>query len=199
MRHWIRCLLALALGLLCALLVSCGSSGRGLISLAAAGPLRGDFEAIARAARTGNGSCGATSKAIENAQLDLEKLPSTVDQGLRTRLSEGLTNLRKLALEECEQPVAEATQTNTQSTTTTTTQSTQTTTTATQSTPTVTTTTQSTPTTTTSTQTTPPPGGGTQAPGESAPGSGEQTPPTPGASPNPENGSSGGTGQGSEQ
>lgn len=183
-RQMVRALLALALGVLCALLVSCGGSGKGLIPAADAGPLRGDFEAISQAAKVGNGSCSATTKDIEKAQKDFESLPSSVDQGLRTRLSEGLANLRIRALEECEQPQAPATTQTTQTTdTTTTTQATQTATTTTQTA--TTTNTAPTPPAPSTTQTAPLPGGGTPVP--------EETPPGPGT------GNGGGTGAGENQ
>jgi hypothetical protein len=197
MRHLIRCSLAVLLGLAAALLVACGGSGKGLIPAASAGPLQRDFEAIEAAARTGNESCGATEKAIAKAQSDFQRLPGSVDSGLRTKLSEGLSGLRTQALGECEQPVAQTTTTGAQATTT----QTQTTTTSTLTTQTSTQSTRTTPPETTVTSTTPPPpGGGTQAPGESSPpAAGEQgeagaTPGSPSVG-----GPSGGTGQGAGQ
>lgn len=158
MRVLLRFSIAAALGLGAALLVSCGSSGKGLIPMADAGPLRGDFEAVARAAKAGNGDCAATESALDETESDFHSLPASVDQRLRLQLSEGIESLRSKALELCEQPIA-----NTPTSTTHSTKSTPTITT--QSTPTITT--QSTPTTTTQTNTTPPaPGGGTQAPSE---------------------------------
>jgi hypothetical protein len=167
----------LAAGLLGAavaiVLVSCGSSGRGLIPSANAGPLQSDFEAVAQAAQVGGGNCTATTEAINKTEQDFAALPATIDAGLHRRLSEGVSNLRERALALCAQPLAQ-TVTGTRPHTTTTT----TTTTKTETTPTTpTTTTPSTPTTPT-TPTTPsaPPnnGGGTAAPGaESPPGVGE--------------------------
>ncbi|HEY7891588.1 MAG TPA: hypothetical protein VIC05_05195 [Solirubrobacteraceae bacterium] len=193
MRTLIHCSLALALGLAAALLVSsCGGSGKGLIPLANAGPLQSDFEAVANAAREGNGNCAATSRALEQTQRDFQRLPGSVNAALRNRLSEGITNLRDRALALCEQPLA-----TTSTPTTTTTQTTPTTTTGTQTTP--TTTTQTTPTTTTNTQpTTPAQGGGTQGPGEGSQGNGGTEEPQ-GGGPGPQPGASGGTGQGAGQ
>jgi hypothetical protein len=198
-RRLIRSSVAILLGFAAALLVACGGSGKGLIPLADAGPLRSDFEAIARAAQTGNENCSATEKAIAKAESDFQALPQTVDRGLREKLSEGLANLRIRALEECEQPIAQTMTTGAQSPTT---QTTQTTTSSTLSTQTSTPETQSTPTTETTTTATapPPPGGGTQAPGESSPpAAGEQG--EAGAPPSSPSvgGSSGGTGQGAGQ
>lgn len=141
-------------------LASCGSSGKGLIPIANAGPLQSDFEAVAQAAQTGGGNCAATTEAINKTEQDFAALPTTIDSGLHRRLSEGVANLRERALALCAQPLAQTATTTTPRTTT------PTTTTKTQTAPT-------TPTTTTSTPTTPPTpvpppdnGGGTVAPGE---------------------------------
>lgn len=187
----IRLAMAAALGLAAALLVSCGTSGKGLIPLADAGPLRSDFEAVASAAQAGNGQCSATTRALEKTESDFHSLPQSVDRQLRARVGEGIEKLRSKALALCEQPQA-STATNTTSTPTTTTQSTPTTTI--QSTPTSTT-------TTTQTSTPPAPGGGTQAPGEHE----EETPAGPGVGKGGEppghernDGGTGGPGQGGE-
>ena len=192
----IRLSIAAALGLGAALLVSCGSSGKGLIPFAQAGPLRSDFEAVAKAAQVGNGQCAATTQAIEKTESDFHSLPSSVDQRLRSQLSEGIENLRSKALGLCEQPP-----TNTGTITTPSTKSIPTTTT--QSTPTITT--QSTPTTTTQTSTPPAPGGGTQAPSEkeheeeipAGPGVGKGGEP-PGHEKNTDGGTGGTAGESSE-
>jgi hypothetical protein len=157
MRVLIRLSIAAALGLGAALLVSCGSTGKGLIPVANAGPLRRDFEAVAKAAAAGDGQCAATTRAIEKTESDFQLLPSSVDTRLRSHLSEGIENLRSKALALCEQPQA-----NTGTSTTRSTKSTPTITT--RSTPTITI--QSTPTTTTQASIPPAPGGGTQAPSE---------------------------------
>ena len=174
----IRPLYAALLGVCAALLVACGSSGKGLIPAANAGPLQSDFEAVAQAAASGEGNCAATEAAIGKTVQDFAALPTTVDAGLRNTLSKGITNLRRRALALCTQPLPQATNTTSKPTTTTT--STQTTSTPT---PTQTTTTQSTPTPTTPTPSTP--GGGTPAPGDESP---------PGAASGP----GGGTGIGGE-
>jgi hypothetical protein len=152
----VRALLAGTLGVLAALLVSCSGSGRGLIPSGNAGPLKSDFEAIARAAQSASGGCGETEAALAHAEQDLAALPASVDRGLRVRLHEGLSHLRAQALTACQQ----TTQTTTTTPTTTTTSTPTTTTTP----STETTTTQTTPPTTTTTP--PTPGGGTPAPGE---------------------------------
>jgi hypothetical protein len=177
-RSWsmgLRLLVASLLGVAAAVLVSCGSSGKGLIPLANAGPLQSDFEAVAQAAQSGGGDCTATTEAINKTEQDFAALPSTIDPGLHSRLSQGIANLRERALALCAQPLAQ-TSTTTTSARTTTTATTKTAPTPTPTTPTTTTT--PTPTTpTTPTPTTPNNGGGTVAPGsgageESAPGGG---------------------------
>jgi hypothetical protein len=162
----LRLLLAGLLGIACATLVACGSSGKGLIPAASAGPLQSDFEAVAQAAQTGNGECTPTQEAIAKTEEDFQRLPSSVDSGLRTRLRTGIANLSQRARALCAQPLAGVTTATTPTTTHTSTSSSETTTSSTSistsstlSTPTVT---QSTPTTTGP----PAPGGGTPAPGE---------------------------------
>jgi hypothetical protein len=160
-----------------ALLVSCGSSGNGLIPTGNAGPLQSDFEAVARAARAGDGSCTATETAIANTERDFAALPSTVDQALRNRLHEGISKLHDDALNLCAQPLVQTTTTGTSPGTTTSTQTTSTTPTVTQP-----TTTQTAP--TTSTPTTSGPGGGTpaQEEGQPEPGKGRGGGGEPGSS-----------------
>lgn len=171
MRTLTRLAVAALLGVSAAVLVSCGSSDKGLIPLANARPLQSDFEAVAQAARSGDGNCTATTEAINKTEQDFAALPSTIDPGLRQRLSKGISNLRSRALALCAQPLAQTTTTNAPRTTTTTATKTQT------QPPAPTTPTTSTPTTsttpTTPATTTPNNGGGTVAPGaESAPGVG---------------------------
>jgi hypothetical protein len=165
------------LGVCAALFVACGSSGKGLIPTANAGPLQSDFEAVAREAQSGEGNCTATETALAKTETDFAALP-TIDRGLSKTLSQGIANLRRRALALCAQPLPQATSTTSTPTTTTSTQTTPTT-----STHTETTTTPTTPTPTTPTATTP--GGGTPAPGNES---------SPGAS----NGPGGGTGIGGE-
>jgi hypothetical protein len=155
------------LGAAAALLLACGSSGGGLIPAGNAGPLQSDFEAVAQAAQSGNGSCAATEAALIKTEQDFRGLPAGVDGGLRNTLRQGIANLRARALVACTQPLPQSTVTNSTTKSTPTTPTTSTTPTTTQTTPTVTTPTTSTPTTTG-------PGGGTAAPnggsGEPAPG-----------------------------
>jgi hypothetical protein len=157
------------LGVLAAVLVSCASSGAGLIPTGNAGPLQKDFEAISEAAQNGNGNCASTEAAIAKTEQDLRALPPSVDNGLRTTLRQGIANLRVRALAACAQPLPQATVT-TNTTKTTPTETTPTTTTPT----TPTDTTPTTPTVTTPTPTTTGPEGGTPAPnGEPTPGGAE--------------------------
>ena len=172
MRVLIRLTLTTLLGVATAVLVACGSSGKGLIPLADAGPLQSDFEAVAQAAQTGDGSCSATMAAINKTEQDFAALPASIDAGLRDRLSQGISNLRERALTLCTQPLAQTTTASTPRTTTTATTPTRTeTTSTTPTTTTQTTQTQSTQTTpTTPTATTPSDnGGGTVAPGAESP------------------------------
>jgi hypothetical protein len=158
----LRALAAGLAGVAAALLVSCASSGQGLIPASAAGPLKSDFEAVQQSAESANGDCSTTEAALRKTEEDFGALPSSVDAGLRSNLHQGIANLRVRAHEMCVQP---GTQTATTTTATTTTAPPTTTSTAT------TTPTQSTPSTT---PTTSGPGGGTAAPGEGeAPESGD--------------------------
>jgi hypothetical protein len=150
----VRVPLAAALGVAAAVLVSCSSSGGGLIPAGNAGPLRGDFEAVVRAAESGNGKCSETESALSKTELDLAALPASVNSELRSTLRQGIDNLKLRALALCAQPLPQSTNT------TTTTQATPTTKTTT--TPTTPTTTSTAPTTSTpTTPTTTNPGGGT--------------------------------------
>lgn len=174
MRTVIRLLCAALLGIAAAALVSCGSSGGGLIPNANGTLLQSDFEAVAKAAASGNGSCGETESALGKTEQDFLALPATVNKGLRARLQEGIANLHKRALAMCIQSTPAATSTtSTQTTTapsTTTTQTSTETTTPTTTTSTTTTTPTNTQTTSPTTTTTTPPGqsGGTEASGESS-------------------------------
>jgi hypothetical protein len=150
----LRTLAAGLAGVAAALIVSCGSSGQGLIPASAAGPLKSDFEAVQETAESADGDCTATEAALLKTAEDFSALPNSVDSGLRGNLRQGIANLRVRAHEMCAQPKAQTT------TTTPTTTSTPTTTTST----TPTTPTQTAPTTSTPTSTGP--GGGTPAPGK---------------------------------
>jgi hypothetical protein len=143
-------------GLGVALLVSCGSSGQGLIPASAAGPLRSDFEAVQQSAEAADGDCTTTEAALLKTEEDFKALPGSLDSGLRSTLSQGISNLRVRAHEMCAQPSAHTTTTTPATTTSTT--------------PPTTTTTPPSTSTSTTTSTTPPTstgrGGGTAAPGE---------------------------------
>ena len=93
-----RALPAGLLGLTAALaLAACGSSGKGLIPSANAGPLVGDFEAVQQAAENGGGSCSATEAVLLKTEEDFRALPVTLDHGLRDNLRQGISNLRDRA------------------------------------------------------------------------------------------------------
>jgi hypothetical protein len=171
----LRLVVAGLLGAGAALIVSCGSSGKGLIPLGNAEPLQRDFEEVAQKAQAGNGSCTDTEAAILKTERDFTALPQSIDPGLHKRLQEGITNLRNRAKEMCSQPGA-ATTTDTAPRTTTST---------------------STVPTVTETTTVPPPTTSTTAPttsnpdGTPAPGNGGREGPPPG-----EGGDAGGAGEG---
>jgi hypothetical protein len=160
----LRVLLTVSLGVLAALLISCSSSGKGLIPVSDAGPLQGDFEAVAQAAENGDGSCTQTESALLKTDQDFAALPTSVDAGLRNTLHQGIENLRSRSLALCAQPLPQATVTTTTPKTTTST----TTTTPSETEPTET---QTTP--TPETEGPSGPGGGTQAPGETHVGEAE--------------------------
>lgn len=169
-RAWSRplagCLAVLA-GVASALaLASCGSSGKGLIPLANAGPLQQDFEEVAQAAQTGGGDCAATTAALNKTERDFAALPGTIDTGLHARLSEGIANLRERALALCAQPSTQTAASTPRTTTGTATTTTRTQTTPTTTTPTSTSTTPTTPAAPTTPSTPPDNGGGTAAPGQ---------------------------------
>ena len=162
-RPLLRVLLAASLGVLAGVLISCGGSGKGLIPVADAGPLQGDFEAVAQAAENGDGSCTSTESALLKTEQDFAALPPSVDGGLRNTIRQGVENLRTHALALCTQPLPQSTVTTPKTTTSTTT------------------TAPPAETESTETQTTPQPetegpsgpGGGTQAPGETHVGEAE--------------------------
>jgi hypothetical protein len=113
-------LLAGILGLATAFVISCGSSGRGLISSSDAGPLKGAFDNVASAVSAGD--CNATRVALDQARQDLMNLPPTVDARLRRKLARGLANLSRNARTDCRlnrtQPTNTQTTPPTQTTTT---------------------------------------------------------------------------------
>ncbi len=111
MRRLTALLPAALLGVGAAVLVSCGSSGAGLIPAQNAGPLLSDFQAVERAALKGDGDCAQTEAALSSTERDFQALPASIDAGLHGRLQEGISNLRKRALEMCTQPLTQNTTT----------------------------------------------------------------------------------------
>lgn len=107
--------LAAMLAASAALLAACGGSS-GLIPEGNAGPLRADFEAVASAAESGNGTCGKTEQAIAKMEADFARLPSSLDSQLRRQLSKGIEHLASQARVACTQPSGGATTTTTTST-----------------------------------------------------------------------------------
>jgi hypothetical protein len=148
MRKFFGPTLALALGLVCAVIVaSCGGGG-GTLSGATAQQLLDALDQMQTDASSGDCSTVASSASNVASQVEAR---SNIDPKLKAALVEGFRNLATLA----EQPGGcEATTSTTTTSTTTTTDTTPTETTPTQTTPTHTTPTQTTPTQTTPTQTT---------------------------------------------
>ncbi len=104
-----RLLPAGLLGAGAAVLVSCGSSGAGLIPSANAGPLVADFQEVERAALKGGGNCAPTEAALRTTERDFAALPASVDAGLRAKLRQGISHLHDQALELCTQPLTTTT------------------------------------------------------------------------------------------
>jgi hypothetical protein len=115
-----RLLPAGLLGAGAAVLVSCGSSGVGLIPSENAGPLVADFQEVERVASKGDGNCGPTKAALSTTEHDFQALPASVNAGLRARLREGISHLQTLALELCAEPLAQTTTTGESTSTSTT-------------------------------------------------------------------------------
>jgi hypothetical protein len=107
----LRLLCAALLGVGAAVLVSCGSTGAGLIPAEDAGPLVRDFQAVEQTASRGHGDCTPTRAALQTTERDFQTLPRSVDSGLRRKLQEGIAHLQTLALELCAQPLGQTTTT----------------------------------------------------------------------------------------
>jgi hypothetical protein len=107
----IRLLMAALLGVSAAVLVSCGSSGAGLIPSENAAPLVADFQAVEQAALKGGGDCSDTEAALRKTESDFRALPRSVDAGLRAKLHQGIVHLHGQALELCAQPLTQTTTT----------------------------------------------------------------------------------------
>jgi hypothetical protein len=155
MRKFFGPTLALALGLVCAVMVaSCGGGG-GTLSGATAQQLLDALDQMQTDASTG--SCSSVASSATNVASQVETR-TNIDPKLKAALVEGFRNLATLA----DQPGGcESATTTTTTTETTTSDTTPTDTTPTETTPTETTPTQTTPTQTTPTQTTTTGTGGT--------------------------------------
>jgi hypothetical protein len=108
-RRLIALLPAGLLGMGAAVLVSCGSSGAGLIPSENAGPLVADFQEVEKAALKGSGDCSATEAALRRTESDFQALPRSVNAGLRARLHQGIVHLHGQALELCREPLSQTT------------------------------------------------------------------------------------------
>jgi len=168
-------LAAAVLGVAAAFLVACGDRN-GLIPPGAAHRLNADLSAVSSAVNARN--CQAADTASSRVRGDILNTPSSVDQALVNRLSNGVDNLRRRAQAQCSEtqqqstPVQTSTETNTTQTNTTPTNTTPTSTTPTTPTSTTTTPTSTTPTATTPTTTTPPSTSPTGGAGADAGGNG---------------------------
>lgn len=141
-----RGIAATLLGVLCALVVGCGSSGSssGLLRSADASGLKASLDQVQQAVDARDvGACAARLQALRSK---VSNLPSSVDASLRTRLRQEITGkLAPKVASECSQPKQENLPTVTEQVPTTT------------AAPTQTTPPPTTPTTTSTTETTPPP------------------------------------------
>jgi cell division septation protein DedD len=164
MRRPLTLLLALALGVACAVLVACGSSSNPhLLSSARADRLQSELDAVRDAVDAQD--CEEATRTAMRLQDEVNSLPARTDPRLVKRLQDGAANLSERAVEQCQQTETTPTTTTTTTTETTPPETTTTETTTTETTPkteteTTPTTTTTTPTTTTTTPTTTSPGSG---------------------------------------
>ena len=98
MGRTLRILLPCALGLIAALLVSCGDTSH-LIPGTDADAINQNIDAAASA--SGDGRCSRADSAVQRAQTHVEQLPSSVDAKLKADLEQGLARLRATAASEC--------------------------------------------------------------------------------------------------
>jgi hypothetical protein len=112
----LRILFPCALGLVAALLVSCGDTSN-LIPGTDADAINKNVDAAAAASASGR--CGRASSAVDRAEQHVQQLPSKVDPRLKANLEQGLQTLRVTAASECTQNQTTATTESTQSTETT--------------------------------------------------------------------------------
>ena len=98
MGRTLRILLPCALGLIAALLVSCGDTSH-LIPGTDADAINQNIDAAASA--SGDGRCSRADSAVQRAQTHVAQLPSSVDPKLKADLEQGLARLRVTAASEC--------------------------------------------------------------------------------------------------
>lgn len=94
--------LALVLGVLCALLVaSCGDdkSDRKLLAPSRADAIREELDKIAE--RVEKGECKELQPAFQRLNRAIDGLPNSTDKRLRRRLASGAENLQQIAPDEC--------------------------------------------------------------------------------------------------
>jgi hypothetical protein len=96
-----RLLVALLLGVACAVVVACGDDGdEGLLSSARAERLDRRLDAVADAVSASD--CEQAAAAVRRLQDEVAGLPQATDPELVDRLQEGVDNLRTQAGEECQ-------------------------------------------------------------------------------------------------
>jgi hypothetical protein len=179
MGRTLRILLPCALGLLAALLVSCGDTNKHLIPGDEADAINQNVDAVGAA--SADGRCNRASSAVDRAEAHVQQLSSSVDPRLRADLEQGLARLRASAATECQENKATSTEeatTSTEETTATTETNTETTNTETQPTETQPTETQPTETQPTETQGGGDQGGGNQGGGGDNSSGGQGAPPS---------------------
>ena len=100
-RRLLPLLLALALGVSCALLVACGDEAddEKLLSSSRAETIREELDTIEE--RVQKGECNDLGPAFIRLDRAVDGLPAETDLQLRRRLADGVDNLERIAPEEC--------------------------------------------------------------------------------------------------
>lgn len=101
-------LLALLVGAAAALAAGCGDRSN-LLPPAHASKLSDQLDAVREAVNAGD--CTAAGQALARADATLDRVPSTVSRALRTRMRDGLDQLRTTVPRDCRAPETTETQT----------------------------------------------------------------------------------------
>ena len=104
-------LLALVVGVLCAVAVACGDDGddRSLISPSRASEIKDELDTISE--RVERGRCDELDPAFIRLDRAVDGLPPEADRRLRRRLADGVENLRSISRDECRDNRPETTET----------------------------------------------------------------------------------------